>query len=153
VTPPNETRRARPGHEISVVRARLGTALQRNRLRSGLTQAEVAERAGLSMKYVGAVERGEANNTIDVLERLAAVLDWNPLDAEDNFQEPLSEGVRLLLLDDVQTMQEQLANITKWLQALDPALQSKVKAPARPRMAEGGAAGRPTRRRAKREMR
>jgi transcriptional regulator with XRE-family HTH domain len=47
----------------------------------GLTQAELAEHADLSLKYVGEIERDEANTTLEVLERLAAAVGCNPMDA------------------------------------------------------------------------
>ena len=103
----------------------MGAALQKHRLQRGLTQAELAEFADLSLKYVGEIERGEANTTLEVLERLAAAVGWNPMDALEGLREPLSEGVRMLLLDEVQQILERLRNMTKWLQALDPALQPK----------------------------
>ena len=124
---------------ISILRIRLGAALQKHRLQRGLTQAELAEFADLSLKYVGEIERGEANTTLEVLERLAAAVGWNPMDALEGLREPLSEGVRMLLLDEVQQILERLRNMTRWLQALDPALQGK---PPRP------GAGAPPRRRA-----
>ena len=114
---------------ISILRIRLGAALQKHRLQRGLTQAELAEFADLSLKYVGEIERGEANTTIEVLERLAAAVGWNPMDALEGLREPLSEGVRVLLLDEVQQILDRLRNMTKWLQALDPALQHQ---PPRP---------------------
>ena len=111
---------------ISILRIRLGAALQKHRLQRGLTQAELAEFADLSLKYVGEIERGEANTTLEVLERLAAAVGWNPMDALEGLREPLSEGVRMLLLDEVQQILDRLRNMTKWLQALDPALQPKA---------------------------
>jgi transcriptional regulator with XRE-family HTH domain len=109
---------------ISVLRIRLGAALQKHRLQRNLTQAELAEFADLSLKYVGEIERGEANTTLAVLERLAAAVGWNPMDALEGLREPLSEGVRMLLLDEVQQILGRLRNMTRWLQALDPALQA-----------------------------
>jgi transcriptional regulator with XRE-family HTH domain len=114
---------------ISILRIRLGTALQKHRLQRGLTQAELAEFADLSLKYVGEIERGEANTTLEVLERLAAAVEWNPMDALEGLREPLSEGVRMLLLDEVQQILERLRNMTKWLQALDPALHARAPRP------------------------
>jgi transcriptional regulator with XRE-family HTH domain len=111
---------------INILRIRLGAALQKHRLQRGLTQAELAEFADLSLKYVGEIERGEANTTLEVLERLAAAVGWNPMDALEGLREPLSEGVRLLLLDEVQQILDRLRNMTRWLQALDPALQAKA---------------------------
>jgi transcriptional regulator with XRE-family HTH domain len=111
---------------LSILRIRLGSALQRHRLQRGLTQAQLAEFADLSLKYVGEIERGEANTTLEVIERLAAAVGWNPMDALEGLREPLSEGVRLLLLDEIQQILDRLRNMTKWLHALDPALQAKA---------------------------
>jgi transcriptional regulator with XRE-family HTH domain len=108
---------------ISILRIRLGAALQKHRLQRGLTQAELAEYADLSLKYVGEIERGAANTTIEVLERLAAAVAWDPMETLEGLREPLSEGVRMLLLDEVQQILDRLRNMTRWLQALDPALQ------------------------------
>lgn len=40
-----------------------------------MSQAELAEAAGISTKYLGTVERGEQSPTLNVLRRLAAGLD------------------------------------------------------------------------------
>jgi transcriptional regulator with XRE-family HTH domain len=40
-----------------------------------LTQEDLAERAGLHRTYVGSVERGEANVTLAIVERIALALD------------------------------------------------------------------------------
>jgi transcriptional regulator with XRE-family HTH domain len=70
----------------------LGTMLQDQRLREGLTQSELAERAELSLKYVGEIERGEANVTIQALERLASVLRWDPWSLFAPEQQAMSEA-------------------------------------------------------------
>ena len=48
--------------------------LRQGRQRLGLSQEELAERAGLHRTYVGAVERAQKNLTIGSLERLADAL-------------------------------------------------------------------------------
>jgi hypothetical protein len=53
---------------------------------------------------------------------------WDPMDALQGLQEPLSEGVRMLLLDEVQQILDRLRNMTKWLHALDPALNRPARA-------------------------
>jgi transcriptional regulator with XRE-family HTH domain len=57
---------------------RLGRRVARNlrRLRhfSGLSQEELADRAGINRSYVGMLEREEHSATIDMLEKLAEVL-------------------------------------------------------------------------------
>jgi transcriptional regulator with XRE-family HTH domain len=114
---------------LSVLRIQLGAALQKNRLQRGLTQAQLAEFADLSLKYVGEIERGEANTTLEVLERLAAAVGWDPINELEGLREPLSEGVRMLLLDEIQQILDRLKNMVRWLHALDPALQAKTPRP------------------------
>lgn len=53
----------------------LGTRLRARRRGAGLTLAEVAERAGLSLPYVSNLERGRGNPTLDALRGLADALD------------------------------------------------------------------------------
>jgi len=52
-------------------RARLGARVRKLRLDEGKTQEEVGERAGLSYKQIGEIERGTANPELDTLEKLA----------------------------------------------------------------------------------
>ena len=52
--------------------------LRRFRHQSGLTQEELAARAGLNRNYVGMIEREENSPTVDTLEKLAAVLKIEP---------------------------------------------------------------------------
>lgn len=49
----------------------VGGRIRDLRLKRGLTQEKLGERAGLSYKFVGEVERGVANPTLDTLGRLA----------------------------------------------------------------------------------
>jgi len=44
------------------------------RVRTGLTQAELARRAGTSQARISELERGEANPTVDTLARIAGAL-------------------------------------------------------------------------------
>jgi transcriptional regulator with XRE-family HTH domain len=49
-------------------------ALRQARHHAGLTQAELARRAGVSRQQVAKVERPDSNPTLATLERLAQVL-------------------------------------------------------------------------------
>lgn len=51
-------------------------AAERRRLR--LTQEDLAYAAGLHRTYIGAVERGEANVTLDVVDQIASALGVPP---------------------------------------------------------------------------
>lgn len=62
---------------------RLGGRIRRMRKRLGLTQDELAERAGISLQHMGDMERGGANPTFSCLVRLAGALD---ADVEDLFE-------------------------------------------------------------------
>jgi transcriptional regulator with XRE-family HTH domain len=46
----------------------------------GLTQEELADRAGLSNRYIGAIERATVSISITVLAQVAAALNLEPAD-------------------------------------------------------------------------
>lgn len=52
--------------------------LRRARHDKKLTQEELADRAGLSMRYVGAIERGDVSASVTVLGQIADVLEIEP---------------------------------------------------------------------------
>lgn len=55
-------------------RGRFALNLRAARKDAGLSQEALGERAGLHPTYVGSVERGERNISIDSMERLAEAL-------------------------------------------------------------------------------
>jgi transcriptional regulator with XRE-family HTH domain len=56
------------------LRRTLARNLKRIRRERGLTQEELADRAGLNRNYVGMIEREENAATVDTLEALAEAL-------------------------------------------------------------------------------
>ena len=52
-----------------------GFVVRKERLRKGFSQERLAERAGLHPTYVGMIERGMRNATLDVAAKLADALD------------------------------------------------------------------------------
>jgi transcriptional regulator with XRE-family HTH domain len=58
----------------------VGRNIRRFRRERDLTQEQLAHLAGIDMRYLGGVERGEHNPTVDVLGRLAGAMDVHPRD-------------------------------------------------------------------------
>lgn len=54
--------------------------LRRLRVKQGLSQDALAVDAGVDRSYVGRLERGEENPTVEILDRLALALDVQPAD-------------------------------------------------------------------------
>lgn len=56
----------------------LATNLRRLRHERELTQEDVAERTGLSSRYVGSIERAKVSPSVTVLGKLAEALEVEP---------------------------------------------------------------------------
>jgi len=62
------------GNSPHKARRTFGANLRAARQAKGLSQEALAERAGVHRTYLGSVERGERNVSIDNMERLAHAL-------------------------------------------------------------------------------
>jgi transcriptional regulator with XRE-family HTH domain len=62
-----------PGDKAAILR-RFGGAVRAWRRQAGLSQEELADRAGLDRTYVGGIERGERNVAVVNIVRLARAL-------------------------------------------------------------------------------
>lgn len=58
--------------------------LRRLRQKRGLSQEDLADRAGLNRNYVGMIEREENAPTVDALEQIAKALDINAVELFSN---------------------------------------------------------------------
>lgn len=77
----------------------LGARLRARRTGLGLTLAEVAERADLSIPYVSNLERGRGNPTIDALRAVAAALEASVSDLLGEATEEGLDPLELVLAD------------------------------------------------------
>jgi transcriptional regulator with XRE-family HTH domain len=62
------------------IRRAMAANVRRIRAERGLTQEDLADRAGVSVRYLGSIERGATAATVVVLERLARALRVTPCD-------------------------------------------------------------------------
>ncbi|HVZ39150.1 MAG TPA: helix-turn-helix transcriptional regulator [Candidatus Kapabacteria bacterium] len=56
----------------------VGANIRRLRLEKGLSQEDLADKAGIHRTYVGSVERGERNISVENVARLARALKVRP---------------------------------------------------------------------------
>ncbi|MDR3312975.1 MAG: helix-turn-helix domain-containing protein [Oscillospiraceae bacterium] len=59
---------------MSIIAKTIGERLRAYRSRAGWSQEELAERAGLHSTYIGQLERGEKNATMESMEKVALAL-------------------------------------------------------------------------------
>jgi transcriptional regulator with XRE-family HTH domain len=65
---------------MGLYRRKVGARLRQLRKAAGLTQEQLGRRAGMDYKYLGSVERGERNITLDNLERITRALGVEPFE-------------------------------------------------------------------------
>lgn len=58
----------------------VGNNIKKYRKKLGISQEELAEKAGLHRTYIGGIERGERNITLDSLQVIALALDVAPIE-------------------------------------------------------------------------
>jgi len=58
----------------SAVHRKFGVRIQKLRKKKGLTQEDLADEIGVDRSYMGFVERGERNPTLDKLAKIAKAL-------------------------------------------------------------------------------
>lgn len=59
---------------MTQLKKHLGAKIRHYRKRLGLSQEQLADRADLHRTYIGAIERGDQNVSIDNIEKIATAL-------------------------------------------------------------------------------
>lgn len=96
----NQSRKSRKKREKTDTTILIGNRIKSLRTKRRMSQATLAEKTGISAKYLGEVERGEANLSVELMNLIANALDA-PLSAilETEhirpYKELISEIVRL----------------------------------------------------------
>lgn len=84
-----------------------------------ISQEEVASRAGITTSYYGQIERGEANPTVEVLERICTAMEitisdlFNQTDIGESDMDPISKQIVRLLSDKTEREKEIALSLIK----------------------------------------
>jgi transcriptional regulator with XRE-family HTH domain len=98
------------------IQRRLGMRLRELRLAAGLTQSALAARAGLSYKFIGEMERGVGNPTLDSLCAVAQALSVNLADCFMLSESPEESTVRTLSEEDYAAIRDAVRRMKQCLQ-------------------------------------
>jgi transcriptional regulator with XRE-family HTH domain len=110
---------------MATVKEILAKNLKKNRRRLGITQPELAERAGLSTHYLGMIEIARNFPTADMLERLAAALGIKSYElfSVSDFPEMAMEQLQQAILD---ILDKRLDNLDQTIEnALEKAIEKR----------------------------
>ena len=80
------------GCEMDHNRIALGKRIKTLRESANLTQAQLAEKAGISLKHLGELERGRANPRLSSLENISQSLGISIVDLLDSDHEKLADA-------------------------------------------------------------
>ncbi len=58
----------------------IGKKLKEIRLKVGLRQIDIAEKAGINVNYYACIERGEENPTVEILRKITKALNLKSFD-------------------------------------------------------------------------
>jgi len=86
---------------VASLQEQVGDLIRYHRERAGLTQAELADRAGRSIEMIGRIERGRSSPSFETLEELSRVLNTpvreffgsGPFEAQADRSDPLQRLV------------------------------------------------------------
>jgi transcriptional regulator with XRE-family HTH domain len=86
----NEIRVVKRIIKKSTIKTVFGRAVRSMRLEQNLSQEKLAERANLHTNYIGSVERGERNVTLESICKIADGLNSHPADLFKKIRHPFS---------------------------------------------------------------
>lgn len=113
---------------LTNVRSRFGATLREWRVRRQLTQEQLAEASGLSYKFIGEVERGRGNPTLDTIARLADALkvEMSRLLEETDRQRPSEHEYRISKRN-LQLVREAAASLDSLLEDITESPPYRIK--------------------------
>lgn len=84
----------------------IGTILKDNRIRKNLTQEKLAEKLGISLKYISRIENGNSGIKPQTLINYMNVLDITPNTVYGDFIEDLNTKKKLELFDKINNLSD-----------------------------------------------
>ena len=105
----------------------IGNKLKQARLKSGLSQIQLAEKVGLSEKHVSNIERGQNFPSLDTFFRLCEVFDLSLLDFGINIKCKTNENRDILMYKIFSANDIKLSAYKTTLETLDNVLSSYEK--------------------------
>ncbi|CAH8712469.1 helix-turn-helix domain-containing protein [Paenibacillus thiaminolyticus] len=82
----------------------IGDKIRSFRKSRGLTQEELGEMVALPQPYIGGIERGERNISLDTLQKLLEALDVTPKEAFRDYQNNLISKEMIEAIDRIDLM-------------------------------------------------
>ncbi|CAM4284162.1 transcriptional regulator with XRE-family HTH domain [Paenibacillus endophyticus] len=89
---------------MSKLSIHVGIRIRSLRKNRGLTQEQLGELVQLPQPYIGGIERGEKNISLETLERIIQVLHIDPSDLFNGFNLPTSKHEEYELFDSIQVL-------------------------------------------------
>lgn len=81
------------------INAFVGERIKSLRKSKGLTQANLGEQVDLPQPYIGGIEKGERNISLDTLQKLIEALDITPEELFRHYERDLSNIELVIILD------------------------------------------------------
>ncbi|MGC5772401.1 helix-turn-helix domain-containing protein [Paenibacillus pabuli] len=86
------------------INAFVGARIKSLRKSKGLTQANLGEQVDLPQPYIGGIEKGERNISLDTLHKLIEALDITPEELFRNYDNDLSNKEAYEILDRINAL-------------------------------------------------